>query len=282
MSDASVPARDVTVRFAREVIALTSPWFPGRPGPSTPEHFVLASGFLARCRTLLSGMATLVEHDECDSIGALYRPLLETYLSGVYALLGGDDAADVLHASFKHLVHQINVAHGNADRDSRPPDARILPLSRPSEGDGLVERVSALLTQVNDAYAEWARRAYDSHYRSTSLMDAHGSIGCLRGYRQPTDDGGTIINPTRGNPELATFFLNHAIALVLGFAGVWASRVGKNVDALSDLHARWVATQPENWELPEREATVLGLTPSGRHEPVEVGNVDEPSAADQR
>lgn len=239
------PPPNELVEVARDLVEVTGRWFPGRPGEDAPRHFLLASGFLARCRALLSGMATLVSEAEHDCVGALYRPLLETYLSGVYALLGNGAAADVLEAALKHQVHQIDVALGAATPEDRPDDAKSLPVSHHPSGEGLVERVDALFSSINPAYADWTPRAHDHHYRITSLYDAHGGIGCLHRYLD-VDDEGAVVRPHRDTPTMAPYLLNMAISLVLGFAAVWAAQVGKELSPLVDLHDRWEALQPSS------------------------------------
>lgn len=215
-----------------------------------PEHSVLASALLARCRALLSGLTTLVENGEDDCVGALYRPLLESYLAGVYSLLGGEEAAEALRSAFFHESHRIGVALGLEEPGTAPDGAQRLPVSQRREGNGLVERVDRLLADLDSEYGGWAPRTHDRHYRITSLTDAHGGIGCQSGHRELTEDRSVVVRERRDDAYKALYLLNQGIALVLGFGGVWASQVGKDLGAVEDLHGRWVAVQPDSWQLP--------------------------------
>ncbi|QBI21766.1 hypothetical protein ER308_20870 [Egibacter rhizosphaerae] len=191
-------------------------------------------------------MTTLVEHGEDDGVGALYRPLLETYLSGVFVLLGGDEAVEVLGRGLLHITHEIDVALGLAEREDRPDEAKRLDVSDYKGKTGLVQRVDQLLAEQNDEYRGWATGIHRHHYRVLSLYDAHGGAGCLHRYLVTSPDG-PVVQSARGTPEIAILYLQHAIALVTGLAGLWGVRAGQEVSELVDVEQRWREMQPEEW-----------------------------------
>jgi hypothetical protein len=86
------PSRVLSIAIARSVLEATSDLVPYQAAARTPDHVVWAGGFVARCRQLLSAVVNLVESGDDDAVGALYRTLLETFLSGVFALLGRQEA----------------------------------------------------------------------------------------------------------------------------------------------------------------------------------------------
>lgn len=245
MSDV-VYDRAELVEVARDLLEAVEAWFPGRPGAETPEHFVWAAGFLARCHALLSGLTTLVEHGEDDAVPALYRPLLETYLAGLYALLGGEEAVATLRAGMEHDAHNIEVALGRAGKDDRPKSADKLRLSDYRGGTGLVDRVDALLTEVDPDSAGWARKAYTTQYLTTSFHDTHGGLGSLSGYVADEPDG-PAVSLRQDSPTAALRLLDMSVSLVFSFAWVWATRADKDTSAIGTLHDRWQQlARPEN------------------------------------
>lgn len=237
MSDV-VYDRTKLVEVARDLMEAMEAWFPGRPGEGTPEHFVWAAGFLARCHALLSGLNTLVEHGEDDAVPALYRPLLETYLAGLYALLGGADAVAALRAGMDHDAHNLEVALGRATKEDRPKSAEKLTLSDYTGGTGLVNRVDALLAEADPGSKGWARKAYTNQYLTTSFHDAHGKLGSLSGYLVDEADGPSVLL-RRNRPAVALHLLDMSISLVFSFAGVWASQAGKDTSTIGALYDRW-------------------------------------------
>lgn len=230
--------RSELVEVGRELLETVSRWFPGRPGAQAPENFVWASGFLARCHALLSGLTTMVEHGEDDAAPALYRPLLETYFSGLYAMLGGEEAAAALRAGQEHDAHNIDVALGRATKNDRPEGADMLRLSDYKGGTGLVDRVDALLEDADPDSAGWARKAYTTQYLPLSFHDTHGGLGSLSGYVMD-DAGGTAVSLRRDRPGIALRLLDMSISLLFSFAHVWATQVGKDTTAIGDLYRKW-------------------------------------------
>lgn len=216
--------RAALVATARDLLGLVAGWFPGSARADT--HFVWASGFLARCHGLLSGVTTLVEQHEDDSVAALYRPLLETYLAGMYVLLGGDEAEAALRAGQLHDAYQVELALGR--KPVRPEGAEKLKVSDYKQGTGLVDRVDELLSSVDPASAGWARTAYATQYSTTSYHDSHGGLGVLEGHVSDLHGGGASVTLRRGRPAVALRLLDMGVSLMFSFAAVWADRAGKD------------------------------------------------------
>lgn len=248
---ASPPDRADSVELARAVLDATSSWWPFETQTSgTPPHLVWAGGFVARCRQLLGGMAALVDEAADDTVGVVYRTLLETYLSGVYVLLGEDAAIERLARSLIHETHQIEVALGRETQEERPKEAKKLQLSKYKTGDGLVELVDELLAAARPDYEGWAPNIYRHHYRVLSLHDAHGGFGSLTGYTSEADGTAAVANRRPDAAQQSIFLLHHAIIHVGSFAGLWAVEVDLEISGLQRELARWEAAQPEEWPLP--------------------------------
>jgi hypothetical protein len=212
------------------------------------NYVAWAGGFVARGRQLLSGMTTLVEHGDDDAVGVLYRTLLETFMSGLYALLGRDDALHALHRALLFRTHELEVALGLKEPQKPPADAEPLRLSDFKSQDGLVERVDGLLAEQNDAYTGWAPDIHRNHYRVLSHHDAHGGIGSLKGYIDvDTDTGTTTVVPVADSTRKAVFLLHHAIIHVGGFAALWAREARLDASSVSAALERWEEAQPEVW-----------------------------------
>lgn len=248
------PSRQLTVELAQSVLEATETWFPFEAASDTPTHIVWAGGFVARCRQLLLGLTALVTWEADDAVGALYRTLLETYLRGVYALLGRESALEALRSSLVFETHQIEVALGRVAPEERPEDAKKLKLSSYRTGDGLVERVDTLLGEANEEHRGWAPDIHRNHYRVLSLHDSHGGFGCLQGHiiSRP-EEGRPLVVGERDDQTKAAFLLHHAIAHVGSFAGLWALQTGADIGSLSIAMEAWRAVQPDSWPVPERE-----------------------------
>lgn len=189
----------------------------------------------------------MVECGADDAVGALSRTLFETFLNGTYVLLGREEAAEVMGRSYIHEVHQLQVALNQRGKQDKPDEAEKLHISRYDEQDGLVERVDRLLADHDERYRGWVPEMHRRHYKVLSFQDAHGSLGCLRGYVD-IDNPPERVSATRGEPTTAVFLLHHAIADVGSFAGLWGMKVGEDLSALHAALERWEQTQPDAWD----------------------------------
>lgn len=228
--------RAAAVAAAREILEATEAWFPFHVTEGLSEHLVGAGGYTARCRRLLAGLAVLVETGEDDSVGALYRTTLETYMYGTFLLLGDEEALDRLKRAQAHEVHHFESIISD-ERTPRPDSAEKLLLSDYKKKEGLVERLDALLASREQSYAGWAPRIHLEHYRVTSLHDAHGGLGCLAGHYN-SDETRILARRETGYPNTGSHLLTHAVMHVGSFAGLWGMSVGLDIADLQDALAR--------------------------------------------
>jgi hypothetical protein len=237
----NVPDRDTILALAQDLLSFVQSQYPVACADELPAMF-LATGFLARCSALLSGMTVLITSRQYDAVGVIYRTLLETYLYGLYVTLGGEKAADELRRAMLHEAHKIDLPLGRKSKQDRPEDALQLPVSQYG-GDGLVQRVDRLLAQGDAQTVGWAPRAYKHHYKITSLRDAHGGLGSLDGYLAA--DGSAVVVPRRDDSRLATHLLNQGVALVLSLGRVWLERMDSaQMYDLLEIIKRWHSCQP--------------------------------------
>ena len=228
------PTPEELVTLAKRLVEATQSWFPWRPAGDVPPHVVWTGGFLARCCALLAGMAALVERHENDSVGALYRPLLETYLTGVYVGLGEAPALAAVHADALFRQHPLEVSRGRP-KSGLPEGAAEL------HTDTLAKRVNKLLRALHPSYAGWTSKAYRYHYRPTSYHDVHGGLGAASRYVS-SDGHGPLVSATRAGNE-APFLLDMAISLCLVLTAVWVVGTGLDGSAVAAIERDWEAAR---------------------------------------
>jgi hypothetical protein len=219
--------RSAAIAAARAVLEATETWFPYKVRDGDAGHVICAGGYVARGRRLLGGLAVLAEAGEDDSVGTLYRTLLETYMAGTFVLLGEENALEVLQRSLKFEVHHFESVLTGESRP-RPEDAERLKLSDYKAKNGLVERLDKIFASHKDSYRGWAPTIHRDHYRVTSLHDAHGGLGCLTGHFAP-EDGSILPQRDTGYPTAPSVLLHHAVAHVGSFAGIWGLRAGIDI-----------------------------------------------------
>ncbi|MFA9431685.1 hypothetical protein [Egicoccus sp. AB-alg2] len=185
----------------------------------------------------------LAEAGEDDSVGTLYRTLLETYMAGTFVLLGEEGALEVLQRSLKFEVHHFESVLTGESRP-RPEGAERLKLSDYKAKNGLVERLDKIFASRKDSYRGWAPAIYRDHYRVTSLHDAHGGLGCLTGHFD-REDGSILPQRDTGYPTTPSVLLHHAVAHVGSFAGIWGLRAGIDITPLSEALQRWESDFPQ-------------------------------------
>lgn len=235
--------RSAAIAASQAALEATDKWFPYEIKDGDPDHVVFAGGYVARGRRLLAGLAVLAEAGEDDSVGTLYRTLLETYMAGTFVLLGEEGALELLQRSLKFEVHHLESVLTGESRP-RPEDAEKLKLSDYKAKNGLVERLDAIFASHKDSYQGWTPTIHRDHYRVTSLHDAHGGLGCLTGHFDRED--GTIL-PQRdtGYPTTPSVLLHHAVAHIGSFSGLWGLRAGINISPLSEALQRWEREFPQ-------------------------------------
>lgn len=138
---------------------------------------LLPTAAIAYCRTLLAGVVSLLEGEQGRLVGILLRSLYETWLVGLYCLVGGLDAAERL---------------------LKARDYRLIPLGRafgleqgPKVGPGRYLSVKELAQRVQRMLADQPRlglfysnpkQLYQTIYALDSYELVHGGIGALDRY----------------------------------------------------------------------------------------------------
>ena len=145
------------------------------PNGNETANVTISLAAAARSRRLMMGLVTLVESDHDDVMGGMLRTLYETWLVGIYALLGGDEALQRLLAQ----------------RDKQQKMfAKVLgePIDELSDGqtlgvEVLAGKVTTLLESDSHENAQFARAAYTFFYRFESYRSTHGGLGSIIGER---------------------------------------------------------------------------------------------------
>lgn len=169
-----------------------------------PLHFSAMA--LARLARLVRAMSVLVDQDLPDVVKTLGRSALETYVLGLYALHGGQDAFDHIrgdHVRASRLTDLPDEAPGVGDVSGRFDDWDG-PTDRINWQDLVKHRLPRLLADAEGVDARlFADMLYDQAYRAGSMLGTHAGVGTIGGHgvvqggiRQvrevsPTPDDGT-------------------------------------------------------------------------------------------
>lgn len=182
------------------------------------DCLAVAFAATARCRRLMMGIVALVESDLDHVMGGLLRTLYETWLVGIYVLLGGDPA--LRHLIDKRDKEQKTFARLLGDPVDCLPDGKELRVL------DLASAVTGLLEAESHEHAQFARRAYDSFYRIESYRSTHGGLGSVAGH---IEEDGTSRRILARRPEyddgMRHLFLM-GVALLASSAQVPARRAG--------------------------------------------------------
>ena len=156
----------------------------GYPVPFTAGENLAAhaAAYLARSAALLESMVVLAKAGDREAIPVLYRTLLETWYSGVYLALGGEDAMARLDRQLTFEGKRIARAIGEEEPTG---EAERLPVAE------LAKLVEALLEPLveDDSFPT---RSYNIHYRIGSYHWSHGHLGSLMQF----------FTEERGHPEV--------------------------------------------------------------------------------
>ncbi len=145
----------------------------------TPDADIASVAALARCCRLLTGLDDVYHDGNKEDLAGLYvRPLLETWLSGLYVHYGGHDAWEQLKAATRREMEIMNrqadlcneVVAGWSDQ-SRGPSV-----------EALARKVSEYLEVSGEPASDFPIRAYNLIYRHASIRDVHGGAGPLTGH----------------------------------------------------------------------------------------------------
>jgi hypothetical protein len=136
----------------------------------------IAACSLARCRSLLIGIDRLVEADLGEVAGVLLRSLYETWLTGSYVLLQGDESVDPLIDEYKRRIKQlVSLGHFEIPGDWSFDGSTL-------SVESMARKYQQLLAERGDTKPEFPTDAYEILYRPESLLNSHGGLGAMLGY----------------------------------------------------------------------------------------------------
>ena len=200
---------------------------------NTPADMPMVVGHaaIARTRRLLEGILTLLQADLNDLVGVLVRALFESWLVGVYALLGGAEAMEQLVAEQDWQLTRILSAIGQ----SREDDGSGI---RPNVKE-LATSVTRLMTERGMPNAEFASGTYDVLYRLESYRGVHGGLGSLEGYVEPREDRLAAIKAHRSEDDKTLRHLTFvAVTIFVSGAQLAAIELGRDHRELDQVADR--------------------------------------------
>jgi hypothetical protein len=229
------PPWDDLLSLANKAITASAP-VAVLPNGNETANVTISLAAAARSRRLMMGLVTLVESDHDDVMGGMLRTLYETWLVGIYALLGGDEALQRLLAQ----------------RDKQQKMfAKVLgePIDELSDGqtlgvEVLAGKVTTLLESDSHENAEFARAAYTFFYRFESYRSTHGGLGSIIGHIDEDENSRTILErrPEDDDGMRHRFLLG--IALLVSSAQMPAVKSGLPHEGLDQVAKRILALNP--------------------------------------
>jgi len=182
----------------------------------------------------LQAIVLLLKSDIEDVFGVLSRALFESWLVGVYAVLGG---ADAIARLVDHQDHHLK------------PILRVLGQESEDEGQRLsvyelAKLVSGLMRERGMPKPDFAERAYDVLYRWESYRNTHGGLGSIEGHIDRTGDK-VRVRRKRPEEDVAVrhrFFVT--IAIFISGAQIAAIETGLSHDPLDALADRVYSFDP--------------------------------------
>lgn len=138
-----------------------------------PTGMFVSAAAIARCHALVDGMLVLHSESHRLLMGALLRPLYEVWLTGLYSLVGGLDADEVLLAARDFRLGPLRHVMGW-------PEDPPLPAGKHLSVKKLAERVHELV-EDQDYFAPFydALHLYQRLYALDSYDSVHGGIGII-------------------------------------------------------------------------------------------------------
>jgi hypothetical protein len=204
--------------------------------PADPNAMPLEVGHaaVARSRRLLAGIVALITEDLPDVCGVLIRALYESWLVGIYALLGGPEALSRLVAQQDRHLRPIRAVLG----DDGGENGQSLPVEQ------LAHQVAKLIEERGMPNPQFAIRSYEVLYRWESYRNTHGGLGSIEGHvaRYP---GRTVIARQRpDDDDNVRHRVFVAIAIFISGAQIAAISGGWEHEELDRLAARVQALDP--------------------------------------
>ena len=185
----------------------------------------------ARSRRLLAGIMALAGGGLEDICGVLIRALYESWLVGLYALLGGPDALERLLAQQDRHLRPIRAVLGDESGD----EGRQLPVEQ------LARRVSTLMDQRGMPNPQFAIQGYETLYRWESYRNIHGGLGSIEGHIVRYEDRVEVKRERPDDDDNVRHRVFTAIAIYLSGAQIVSIEAGwehENLDLIADrIHA---------------------------------------------
>ncbi|HUC12894.1 MAG TPA: hypothetical protein VMS00_00445 [Acidimicrobiales bacterium] len=193
---------------------------------------------VARTRQLLAGLVVLVDAGLLDICGTLTRPLYETWLVGMYGLLGGPDALESLGAQQDKSLAPLLAVLGKTSQNK----------GQGLSVEGMAGKVSDLMRERGMPNRRFAKNAYGVVYRFQSYRDVHGGLGSIEGHidRHP---GHVVVLRQRPDDDA---FVRHgfllALAIFISGAQIVAKESGFDHQVLDELGERVHGFAPKTQE----------------------------------
>jgi hypothetical protein len=220
MEELQAIARSVVDASSGEVVLTRSP---------NDMPLEIGHAAVARNRQLLSGVLALVDAELKDVCGPLFRVIYETWLVGLYGMLGGPKAVERLVSQQDRQLRPIIELMGGEAAEA----GTRLPVEE------LAREVRRLLRARQNPNADFPTGAYDVFYRYESYRGIHAGLGSLEGHVVRDGDQTRIVRhrPDEDAEFRHRFFV--AIAIVVSGAHITASEAGQSHAALGQI-ANWI------------------------------------------
>jgi hypothetical protein len=153
-----------------DLIERRLPLLTSRPELAARQY---AAGYLARCRRLVLA----IDQSRLafpDAVGALLRPLFESWLTATWLLLAPEEALPALEHDYKVEVEKMTRLAG-LDID-RVDESWRGELQGPRIAS-LAVKVGKLLVEAGDPGGDQLEWSYNLVYRNESIYSVHGGLG---------------------------------------------------------------------------------------------------------
>lgn len=196
---------------------------------------MMAAAAFARGRVLLAAACELVEGGREEVAGILVRSLVETCITGLYVLWGGDEAWRVLFGNHWYQLAKLPLTTVQV-----PEDAEKL---RPNFSD-MVDALRRIMVERGHAdAAQTIREYYDGLYRSESFRNVHGGLGTVIGYLDTSKEP-FAVRPLREEPYRAMDLLALAEQMLAYLADALYEAFGLPGDRLDVARLNYPLTDP--------------------------------------
>jgi hypothetical protein len=165
----------------------------------------------------LIGILALVEAELEDTCGVLIRTLYETWLVGLYALLGGQEALDRLFLQQEEHLRPIGRVLGH---DSEEPGMK-LPVEQ------IAQRVTKLMKKRRMPNPRFALEGYRVLYSYESYRSTHGGLGSIEGHIERYPDRVEVVPRRPEEDDLIRHRVLMALTIFLSGAQIVAIQSGE-------------------------------------------------------